>query len=241
MARIQLLLVFFLFLYVFSCDSTASRLEGFHKNLEQRMTKEELLLFKNAPIDSIPYVFGLFSEEYIEAMQEEVISNEDLMVYLEQLGVHSVDMPDYMFLVYSFHGWLNGEAYSLSDCQHFYALAEKRKEDEQNRLDEEEAQIIHSNWTQYELGDTLLLIFPVTLDRLPREVFIRMYPYSLDIYEFEDTLKLNAVLIGKLNDKCEFQLVITAVSKDSILLMRNLLFVGDTIDFPVGLYSRPME
>ncbi|MCB0214604.1 MAG: hypothetical protein KDJ52_35015 [Anaerolineae bacterium] len=202
-------------------------------------------MFQNAPIDSAQFYFAQFYYEYREAFNEKVATDDRAMDYLNELQTQSFNFPDYLYLVYNFHGWLNGKKYSLTECKEIYERATKLQDVHYEKIEAKAQQIVQNNLTCCEIGDTLELIFPSGKSPYRpniKEAILRPYPYSKEIFPFEDTIKLQALLQEKQLDTKDivFRLYIIKLNEKKIMLLGVEYSLGDTMDLPIATYIRPI-
>lgn len=229
----------------FSCIRHGSKhadLNEFFETLKEKVEKPDLMAFQNAPVDSADIYFGEFYDEYRKAFNEKIATDDRMMGYLNEL---QFDFPDYLYLVYNFHGWLNGREYSLSECNEIYQRFNKLKDFYYQKLEGEALRIVLNNLTNCKVGDTVELIFPSSAkaNKLNiKEALPLLYPYSLEINPYEDTIRLHALLQEKLLDTKDiiFRLQLTKLSEERVMLLGNVYRVGDTIDLPIEIYARPL-
>jgi hypothetical protein len=246
MGRNKIIAIFIFLFFFFSCEKN-SILNDFYLNLENKMDKNELLTFKKAPLDSAAHHFDSFYEEYRAAVDEEITNNNEVLSYLKDLKLEENEIPDYIWLVFQFHSWLNKKNYSLEEYEMIYKSYYQKKInqqlEEERKYKKEALNIILESDAQFAIGDTLTLIFPVE-KRLSRKITVhRLYPYSLEFFEFEDTLKLRGILIEKLKDSFDlrYKLNLTEISEENVLIQNSKYEVGDYFDLSLKEYGRPIK
>lgn len=226
-----------------SCQEDDKVLHRVFMRLKQQIQERELYTFKNAPIDSAAFYSGYFYYEYKEVIDQNVLPDDEVMRYLENLQIQNFNFPDYLYLVYNFHGWLNGKKYSIYDCQEIYERVIEHEQQRIKKTEEEALQIIINNRDRCVVGDTLNLIFPMDNNYWragTKEAVLRLYPHSMEIFEFEDTIKLKGILLDKLSDSIDlrFKLYVLELNLEEVLLLGDQYKVGDTLNLPVKSYGR---
>lgn len=229
-----------------SCIKNGSlNFESFFSALKEKVDKSDLLVFQNAPIDSAQFYFAQFYYEYQEAFNEAVATDDRVMDHLDELQKQGFNFPDYLYLVYNFHGWLNGKKYSLTECKEIYERVTKLQDFSNEKMEAEAQRIVQNNLTCCEIGDTLELIFPggeSAYKTNSKEAILRPYPYSQEIFPFEDTIKLRALLQEKQLDGKDtvFKLYIIKLNEKEIVLLGDKYSIGDTMYLPIATYLRPI-
>lgn len=247
MERHKIMIIFIVFQFHFSCQENNKVLDDFFISLEQKINEREILAFRNAPIDSAKFYFGWFYEEYKMAFNQEILDNKKAVEYLEDLQIQTYEIPDYLYLVYNFHGWLNGKRYTAYECWKIHEHVVELEQMEERKLEEETLRVILNNQDRWVIGDTLDLIFPAE-DRNhwkkgAKEAILRPYPYSMEMFDFEDTIKLKGVLKNKILDSLDMRFVIQIINLnvDDIIMLGNEYEVGDTLNLPLSIYGKPIE
>ncbi len=233
---------FYAFLYS-SCSTDDKALNKFFISFEKELRSRDLQKLKDSSIDSAIYYFEGLYEEYQVAAESEILNNDRVYRYLNNLDLEDYGIPDHIFLGYEFYSYLNDTSYELDDYAYFYkahlVMDVINTEKRENELQE----MIIAEKETWNIKDTLSLIFPVSEEYFGKTIVERIYPHTKEIYSFEDTLKLRGILLDKRYDSTDvwFKLKIVSISDEDVLVFGEKYRSGDDFEFSLRTYGRPIN
>ncbi len=232
-------LVAFLIGLLISC-SKKSNFESFFVALKAEMKEEDVEKLKDLPIDSVPYQFDFFYEEYDRAYRVLLNKDSSIIELFEDLSDEGYKTPHYLILSYKFHSWLNGNAFPLKYYEKVYDQFQISKEREKEELKIKELNLVMENKNSCVVGDTLNLILPIYSNRnRTKTVVLRSYPLSSEILSIEDTLKIKGILEDKTRDslETEFKLRILSSNESRFYLLGSEFEKDDYLVIPLRFYG----
>jgi len=231
-------------LLLIACSNSSVRhqLDSFFNEFESRIKISDLEKFKNSSIDSSLVFFEMYHSEYMDVYRNKIENDEGAIQYLEDLNLGEDELPGYVFLIYEFHSIKTKKSYTIDDYKMIWKqyLNEKsgkkaalRKKHENELIDQ-----INTTDRKFKVGDTLNLIFPV----FENSTRLTIYPYSLDLSDFDDTLKVKALLLEKMVDSNDinYKMKLTKISDANVVLLGNKRSEGDVIELSLSEYGRPI-
>ncbi len=237
--------------FLFFCLSSCQKREGLNKfflTLKNKIPQQELDRFKEISRDSVPDEFARFSVEYQEAFKEEFPTKEDIKD-LELLLIGDNDRDKLFFIFYRFHDWINGKEHSVEEykqiIKNYHVVKIERELNDEIRQKEKLLEVILKNKNHWQVGDTLALTFPFDKEHFGKVITERIFPYNMEVYEFEDKLKMKGILLATELDSFElvYKLRIIEVSEDSVFLYSTEQYakVDEIFELPLKKYGRLIE
>ncbi|GJM33940.1 MAG: hypothetical protein DHS20C18_29410 [Saprospiraceae bacterium] len=247
MLKYKHLIIALLLVSLCYCEKS-DRLAQFFTTLESKISEKELNDFRMTRADSVPDMFENFSVEYQEAFNEEFPIEDDISDFKESLEGNNF-RDEMLFMIYKFHDWLNGQEHSIEEYEeiirNYHQLKLDREQKEEEKQKRELLKVILKNEERWRIGDTLGLVFSLEKRYYGKAATERIFPYNMEIYEFEDKFRMQGVLLEKQLDSFDlkFVLKVTEVSADSIYVWtsKNRIIVGDIFELPLQKYARPIE
>lgn len=240
-------IVGFLFAFLLVSCEKKDKLNSFFNNLKNELPKEDLLRIEKSSPDSLITIFNEYRQQYIKAYEEEIKNNININNWIDEQLDTIGNLIGYHFLIYSFHADLNNTHYSVSEIKYFHKKYQKNKlkNEEQSYLETEKKLLkyiaeIDGNMN---LGDTFELVFP--FERKNDNLIVRhgVYPYSSEIFSFEDSLFIRGTLLRKKSDSLNLQYLmrITDISETDIAVFGDSIVVGDAMNFYLKDYGREVK
>lgn len=173
---------------------------------------------------------------------------DDLMIenHFRRKQINIDNIPKEVCLFIDFHGWLTKQDYDSE----FYSKVQGKLDalDKANDIKNKKklSALIEKDKSLLTIGDTLNFIFPIIEENNNRITIHRQYPYSLEISDFEDTLKINGILVDKFEEskRIMLKLKILIISEDVFYFFGEKFNNQDNILIPLQDYGRaiyPME
>ena len=220
---------FLLFIFcIFSCKnfySSEQKLNILFSNMETKVTKEELLVFKNTPIDSIHELNC--PKKFVKMMEVVVDSNQVIQRLFEDHKVSGFGARQ-LILLDLWNDRLNLRKFDIekhhSRILEDWESAKKLKE----KCEEKKINNAKMNYNSFSIGDTLLVRYPVTDDGF---AYVYGCPHAntgLWAYDSNRDLEETVKLISKEKQNVVFLLWGGYAKKKKKLIDTHKHFVLDT-------------
>jgi hydroxymethylpyrimidine pyrophosphatase-like HAD family hydrolase len=237
----------FSFIFIFQSCEKKNELDEFFDSMEKKLSNENLTRIQQTPPDSLFFVFEDYHQIYLESYEEKIKEKTSVNQWIEKQLDTLKELSGYHFLIYSFHGNLNDRNYSLPETYGFHKryLKAKANKAEQILLEDQKQllEYIDAIDKKLNLGDTFELVYPFERKNGTLRVRHGIFPYSSEIYSFEDSLFIRGILIKKINDSLNLQYLmrITDITETDVAVFGDSVVVGDTLGFYLMDYGREVK